>query len=85
MNEKLDSEITYPYNVNIISHIYILITRYQTHAVAKSVLTKLNSYDQMIIKENKQLYSIAAEVIKHIENYLDMTLEPNEIYFYYNI
>ena len=81
INEKLDSEITYPYNVNIISHIYILITRYQTHAVAKSVLTKLNSYDQMIIKENKQLYSIAAEVIKHIENYLDMTLEPNEIYF----
>ncbi len=81
INEKLDSEITYPYNVNIISHIYILITRYQTHAVAKSVLTKLNSYDQMIIKENKQLYSIATEVIKHIENYLDMTLEPNEIYF----
>ena len=81
INEKLDSEITYPYNVNIISHIYILITRYQTHAVAKSVLTKLNSYDQMIIKENKQLYSIAAEVIKHIENYLDMALEPNEIYF----
>ena len=81
INEKLDSEITYPYHVNIISHIYILITRYQTHAVAKSVLTKLNSYDQMIIKENKQLYSIAAEVIKHIENYLDMALEPNEIYF----
>lgn len=81
INEKLDSDIAYPYDVNIISHIYILITRYETHAVSKSVLTKLNSYDQMIIKQNKKLYFIAAQVIKHIENYLDMSLKPNEIYF----
>ncbi|BDR59685.1 BglG family transcription antiterminator [Xylocopilactobacillus apicola] len=81
INAELKSEITYPYNVNIMSHLYILLTRYPKLALNPPILTKLTDYDQMIIKQNQQLYSIASQVIKHVEEFLNTKLEPNEIYF----
>ncbi|MCO6540675.1 MAG: transcription antiterminator [Lactobacillus sp.] len=81
INKKLKEEVPYPYNVNILSHLYILIMRYNSDSIKHPSLNNLTQEDINIIKNNKTAYVLAKQVIEHVETFLKAKLPNNEIYF----
>lgn len=77
---KLSIIIPYPYNVNLFSHIYILLNRIKKnqnilieHRISKKELQDMNN--------KKEVLKIAKSVARHIEDYLQCELPEAEIYF----
>lgn len=79
IEQQLGVKIPYPYNVNIFSHIYILIARARQGKVnGKTDQLQLSANDKEIINNDPQLYGVAVRVIGHTENYLSHTLPDSE-------
>ncbi len=82
IEKDLDITIPYPYNVNIFSHLYILLSR--TRKVPSLLFPDKVSVEEMeSMKRDYILYPVAKAVVNNIEKYLNSTLPDIEIWFLY--
>ncbi|MGC6767966.1 BglG family transcription antiterminator [Enterococcus sp. LJL51] len=81
IEKKLDIMIPYPYNVNIFSHLYILISR--SRKVVVSEKSKLSNEEKTELKKDLALKEVAQATIQNIENYLNKQLPKIEAYYLY--
>ncbi|MBC1884352.1 BglG family transcription antiterminator [Listeria seeligeri] len=75
IENKLAISIPYPYDINIFSHLYILINRFRQGEV-EGFDESLEEY----IITNEALHTIAVEAIEAIEQYLKMQLPKRETF-----
>lgn len=83
MEKRLNITIPYPYDVNIFSHLYILVSR-----LRRVDLHQLSDREGSTEKDHKDendssLYRIAESTIFNIENYLNTQLPENEVNYLY--
>jgi len=81
IEEELDITIPYPYNVNIFSHLYILLSR--SRKVPARLFTDKISNEEMENMKRDILYPVAKVIVHNIEKYLNSPLPDSEIYFLY--
>lgn len=81
IEEDLDITIPYPYNVNIFSHLYILLSR--SRKVPTRLFTDKISNEEMENMKRDILYPVAKVIVHNIEKYLNSPLPDSEIYFLY--
>lgn len=84
MEGELGSTIPYPYNINIFSHLYILLSRARTMASMKEryLVDELSS-EQLKQLEGTTLYQVASTIIAHVSIYLHCQLPTIESYYLY--
>lgn len=83
IEEKLDREIAYPYNINIFSHLYILFSRFKEGIVSKrnSELERLDANERRLIVEYEQYFKVSKEVIQNICFYLQTNIPEIEVFY----
>ncbi|WP_207302274.1 BglG family transcription antiterminator [Gracilibacillus phocaeensis] len=82
IEKDLDITIPYPYNVNIFSHLYILLSR--SRKISAALFTDTISNEEMTnMKRDSALYQVAKVVVNNIEKYLHSSLPDIEVYFLY--
>jgi activator of the mannose operon (transcriptional antiterminator) len=82
IKRRLETDIPYPYNVNIFSHLYILIKRFRSGKVHENGrINTLTAEQLIIIKNNQNFFKIASDVIKNISDYLHDDLPEIEKYY----
>lgn len=83
IEKQLDSTIPYPYDVNLFSHLYILVERY--HRVGS--LVENTSLDESRLrkaeKEDPQTLKVLRTVIGNVSNYLQTEIPSSEIFSLY--
>ena len=80
VSQVLKADLPYPYDVNLFSHIYVLINR-----IRKFVKLPIEDEDITRLKAKvhnyPDLYSVS-EIVKHnLENYLGEPVAENEVYY----
>jgi len=79
---NLNSTIPYPYNINIFSHIYILINRYRKGVIdSENETEELTDSEKKLISLNEKLYKIAETVINNLSLYLHRNIPDIEKYY----
>ncbi|MFD2829126.1 BglG family transcription antiterminator [Corticicoccus populi] len=82
IERELDITIPYPYNVNIFSHLYIILSR--SRKQPSLLYTDTVSDEELkTMKNDLNLYQAASSTINHIEKYLNQSLPEIEVYFLY--
>lgn len=84
IENKLDIRFPHPYDVNIFSHLYILLSR--VRKTGNIMSDKKDSIENKNIEEmesNQNLYNVAKKVLENIEQYLNTKLPKNETYYLY--
>lgn len=81
IEEQMGADIPYPYNINLFSHLYVLIERYQN--VGKMVDHDMTLTDDENAKMNAypKLVSICKQVIDNLDRYLNYQLPRIEVYY----
>ena len=82
IEKDLDITIPYPYNVNIFSHLYILLSR-SRKIPALLITDKITNEEMENMKRDTSLYQVAKVTVTNIEKYLNSKLPGIEIYFLY--
>ncbi len=78
----LGASIPYPYNINIFSHLYILIIRFRQGKVDEShKINTLNPEEKKTISENRIFFSVAKDVIKNTSEYINQNIPIIESYY----
>lgn len=77
----LKKEVPYPYNINIVAHLTILINRFREGRVLPEAYDDLQQLEQKIVAENQGLFQIAEQVITNVSNYLTVKLPTIETYY----
>ncbi|MBM6411895.1 PRD domain-containing protein, partial [Lacticaseibacillus paracasei] len=76
----LKADLPYPYDVNLFSHIYVLISR-----IRKFVKLPIEDQDITRLKEKvhdyPDLFSVSEIVKRNLENYLGESISENEVYY----
>lgn len=83
IEKQMHSEIPYPYNVNLFSHLYILIERY--HSVG-SLIDKefyLKTGEMVKLRHHPEAVEICKKVIDNLNTYLNTKLPEIEVYYLY--
>lgn len=75
IERKLMISIPYPYDINIFSHLYILINRFRQGEVED-----FDEIDEPYPVTNEKLHNIAIEAMEAIEHYLKMDLPKRETF-----
>lgn len=84
IEKQLQLTIPYPYNVNIFSHLYILISRLRkVHRLPNEEMSPLSKKEQERLEQDKALYQVAKSAIKNVEKYLHNELPESEVYYLY--
>lgn len=84
MEKQLDITLPYPYNINIFSHLYILISRSKKVGTAVLSERSISGFEEVKGDEKEQLlYKVASATIRKIEHYLMKKLPESEIYYLY--
>ena len=84
IEDRLDGTIPYPYNVNIFSHLYILLLRFRKGLIKidnSTHIDALTKEEKMLIKENDKKFTTSCEVIEKINNYLVTTIDEIEAFY----
>lgn len=84
IEEQLQEQILYPYNINIFSHIYILLIRYKVEGIDRLILAEelpLDKLEKQQIDNNDYEMSVSRSIIRNIESYLELSLNPIESYY----
>lgn len=82
IEKSLNISIPHPYNINIFSHIYILIDRVQKVGKASaSQLAELTSDDLEKMSQEAEIETVSKAVIKNVEKYLNTQLPVQESYY----
>ncbi|RKL64841.1 transcription antiterminator [Salipaludibacillus neizhouensis] len=82
IEKDLNITIPYPYNVNIFSHLYILLNRSRKSS-AFIYTDKESSEETEKMKKDFNLYQVAKSTVYNMEKYLNNALPEIEIYFLY--
>lgn len=82
VEQALGGEIPYPYNVNVFSHLYIMICR-SRQTRQQLVEEQLTKEQRQLLDANQEIKDIATKVIKNVEGYLVTKLPVSEIYYLY--
>ncbi|MGG5370816.1 BglG family transcription antiterminator [Enterococcus sp. AZ196] len=84
IEKQLQLTIPYPYNVNIFSHLYILISRLRkVHKLPNEEMSPLSKKEQEDLQQDIALYQVAKAAIRNVENYLHNDLPDSEVYYLY--
>lgn len=84
IEKDLAITIPYPYNVNIFSHLYILISRSRKVGLLKmSENNLLTPEENADLEKDLNLYHVAKATITNVEKYLHEKLPEIEIYYLY--
>lgn len=82
IEKTLGGGIPYPYNVNIFSHLYIMISRSRkTNYQIKEI--ELSTEQLQSLDHESPIYEMAMIVIQNVERYLVTRLPMNEVYYLY--
>ncbi|WP_086444586.1 BglG family transcription antiterminator [Candidatus Enterococcus lemimoniae] len=81
IEKKLDIVIPNPYNVNIFSHLYILISRSRKVDLSKKY--ELSNEEEIELERDFTLKAVAQASIQKIEAYLNKKLSKVEVYYLY--
>ncbi len=81
IESALKTEIHHPYDVNIFTHLYVMICRLRT---SDNVLKNNNEFpnqsESNVIADNQFIYSIALNISENIMKYVNQTLSEAEVY-----
>jgi transcriptional antiterminator len=84
IENNLQIKFPHPYDVNVFSHLYILLSR--VRKIGNVLIKQDNILEDKQIDEMKadiNLYHIAKEVMNNIEKYLNTNLPKSETYYLY--
>lgn len=79
IEDKLEINFPYPYNINIFTHLYILLGRYRGRNTKLSNTKECND----VAVSNNPLLAVSKEVITNISNYLGIDVDKKEIHYVY--
>ncbi|HIW70493.1 MAG TPA: PRD domain-containing protein [Candidatus Limosilactobacillus merdipullorum] len=83
IEEQMDSDIPYPYNVNLFSHLYVLIERYQNVGSLVESDFALTDTEKEAMQSHPQMFKISQQVVSNLSRYLNTELPPIEVYYLY--
>ncbi|MGX7351621.1 DNA-binding protein [Enterococcus canis] len=84
IEDRLSIILPHPYNINIFSHLYILVSRFRKAGIRSfDYGTDLTETETAEMYREPLLQDAATQVIKKLENYLHTDLPKHEIYFLY--
>lgn len=82
IEKRLNSILPYPYNINIFSHIYILVKRYQaTDEVNFSYDMEISKSEEEEMTEYRSIYNVVREITSNLERFLNKEIPKEEEYF----
>lgn len=82
IENQLKSGIVYPYNMNIFSHIYILIKRVREGEIRSDLsFEQLDEDEQKLIERYHELYKLSEMVISKMNDYLNLELPKSETFY----
>ena len=82
IEKRLNSILPYPYNINIFSHIYILVKRYQaTDEVNFSYDMEISKSEEEEMTEYRSIYNVVREITSNLERFLNKEIPKDEEYF----
>lgn len=82
IQRALNLTIPYPYNVNIFSHLYILIKRFRTGKVIEDDrIEKSFKNEKKLVNDNHNFFVVASDVIKNTSDYLHTRLPDIEKHY----
>lgn len=83
IEQMVGNPIPYPYNVNIFSHIYILLSRFRKGKVKAFVnkLEELDEEEKNLIDQNPEKFEIAKKIIQRINQYLVTEIAEIEVFY----
>lgn len=82
IERKINSSIPYPYNINIFSHLYILVMRLRNGFIPKEREDKsLDEYELGLKESNNEIYEISKEIIANLRYYLSEEIDDIEEFY----
>ncbi|MBF7019779.1 PRD domain-containing protein [Staphylococcus sp. 18_1_E_LY] len=81
IEKTLNVSIPYPYNINIVSHLYILILRFRKHGQHSDKENNFSNYPDNFIEQS--YLRVCDIIIKNFESYLSTTLPEVEKEYLY--
>ena len=82
IENTFEIEIPYPYDVNLFTHIYMLLTRYREGKVSfLQNQEPLTAEEKLQLKNNTEIYKISKIIKQNIDSYLSVSLDEMEEYF----
>lgn len=84
IEDSLGGTIPYPYNINIFSHLYILILRFRKGIIKTNELgytDGLTTEEKNLIKDNNNKFIISSNVVKKINDYLVTNIDDIETFY----
>lgn len=82
IEKSIGSHIPYPYNINIFSHLYILIAR-SRKGYSEDMNQALSEEEEEAMRVNDEYRQIASSIIETTENYLHRALSRKEVFYLY--
>ncbi|SFM14942.1 BglG family transcription antiterminator [Salibacterium qingdaonense] len=82
IEKNLNITIPYPYNINIFSHLYILLSR-SRKSPDFPFAGQIDQEKTEMMKKDADLKEVAEVTVCHMERYLHQTLPDIEVYFLY--
>lgn len=83
IQRSFNTSIPYPYNINIFSHLYVLMNRYRRGEVIQTVsFSQLTNEQKKLREDNPEIYKTSESVIGNIKDYINCQMIP-EIECYY--
>ncbi|OXS77415.1 BglG family transcription antiterminator [Domibacillus enclensis] len=82
IEQAQNSSIPYPYNLNITSHLYIMIKRLMQGDI--NIGYSIDQYsinDQQLIKANNELYELSQKIIDHIRFRFSIQIPNSEVFY----
>ncbi|MGY4688521.1 PRD domain-containing protein [Salibacterium sp. K-3] len=82
IEKNLNITIPYPYNINIFSHLYILLSR-SRKSPDFPFSKQIDQEKTEMMKKDEDLNEVAEMTVHHMERYLHQSLPDIEVYFLY--
>ncbi|WP_018659313.1 BglG family transcription antiterminator [Allofustis seminis] len=82
IEKELNAELSYPYDVNLYTHLFLLIKRYRDGEVNLIKNQKpIDKNEEFMIRSNRHLFDLSNEIIKNISQYISRELHELEPFF----
>lgn len=83
IEEQLGAGISYPYNINLFSHLYVLIERYQNVGTMVDDGLTITEEEKAKMAQDPLLIKVCRQIVKNLDDYLDFQLPEIEVYYLY--
>lgn len=82
IEKNVKGNIPYPYNINIFSHLYILVMRIRNGFIPKDREYKeLDGYEVTLKESNKEIYEISQKIVRNLSHYLSEPIDEIEEFY----